>query len=63
MEEEGGITMFGEVTLPFDVSELIAAGSELLGLVSGFVLVGLAFMFAPKLIALIRQAFASRGKA
>lgn len=55
--------MFGEVSLPFDVSDLVSAGSELLGLVSGFVLVGLAFMFAPKLIALVRQAFASRGKA
>lgn len=63
MENEGGTTMFGEVSLPFDVSDLVSAGSELLGLVSGFVLVGLAFMFAPKLIALVRQAFASRGKA
>lgn len=61
--EEGGISMFEGMTLPFDVAELVAAGGELLGLVSGFVLLGLAFMFAPKIISLIRTAFASRGKA
>ncbi|WP_017473325.1 hypothetical protein [Amphibacillus jilinensis] len=56
--------MFDGLSLPFDVGELVSAGGDLLGLVSGFALLGLgAFMFAPKIIGLIRQAFANRGKA
>ncbi|SEO80422.1 hypothetical protein SAMN04488134_11357 [Amphibacillus marinus] len=55
--------MFEGVSLPFTVADLVESGFELIGLVSTFVLLGLAFMFAPKIIALIRQAFSNRGKA
>jgi hypothetical protein len=50
---------FAGVTLPFSVTDLVSSGNALLGLVGTFVLLGLAFKFAPKLIALIRQAFGS----
>ena len=55
---------FTGVTLPFDVSDLVTNGAALLGLVGGFVLLGLAFKFVPKLITLIVNAFrggSSRG--
>lgn len=54
--------MFEDLTLPITVTEVIAAGGELVAYVGGFVAVGLAFMFAPRLISLIRTAFATRGK-
>jgi len=52
---------FSGITLPFNVTDLVESGGALLGLVGGFVLLGLAFMLAPRLISLIRQAFA-RGR-
>jgi hypothetical protein len=48
---------FTGVTLPFTVSDLVSSGNALLGLVGTFVLLGLAFKFVPKLIALIVGAF------
>lgn len=54
--------MFDGLSLPITVTEVISAGGELVAYVGGFVAVGLAFMFAPKLISLIRTAFATRGK-
>jgi hypothetical protein len=54
---------FGGITLPFSVSDLVTSGNSLLGLVGAFVLLGLAFAFAPKIIQLIRQAFGKGGKA
>ncbi|WP_208592325.1 hypothetical protein [Gracilibacillus suaedae] len=51
------------LSLPFDVGDLIASGNGLLGMIGGFVLVALAFIFVPKVITLIRQSFsAARGK-
>lgn len=58
----GAAIDFEGVKLPFSVSDLVSSGSALLGLVGTFVLLGLAFMLAPKLIRLIRQAFASNGR-
>ncbi len=51
------------LSLPFDVTDLITSGNGLLGLIAGFVLLALAFVFVPKVITLIRQSFsAARGK-
>jgi hypothetical protein len=47
----------GEAKIPFGVKELISSGSGLLGLIGGFVLLALAFVFVPKVIKLIRQSF------
>lgn len=59
----GNAIDFTGVTLPFNVTDLISSGNGLLGLVGAFVLLGLAFAFAPKIIQLIRQAFGKGGKA
>ncbi|WP_185959730.1 hypothetical protein [Lentibacillus cibarius] len=51
------------LSLPFDVGDLITSGNGLLGLVGSFVLLGLAFVFVPKIIGLIRNSFsAAKGK-
>lgn len=51
------------LTLPFDVTDLIASGNGLLAMIGGFVLLALAFVFVPKVITLIRQSFtAARSK-
>ena len=49
--------MFTGVTLPFTPADLVGAGNELLGLVGTFVLLGMAFVFVPKIIRVIREAF------
>ena len=59
MEETG---MFTGVTLPFDVSELLTAAMDLLGVVAPLVLIGLAFVVVPKFIGLIRGSMAKSGK-
>lgn len=54
---------FSGVTLPFTVTDLVSSGNALLGLVGTFVLLGMAFVFAPRLIELIRNSFrAARGR-
>lgn len=59
----GAAIDFEGVTLPFNVTDLVGSGNALLGLVGGFVLLALAFVFVPKLITLIRQSFsAARSK-
>mgnify|MGYP001389435867 FL=1 len=59
----GAAIDFTGVTLPFTVTDLVGSGNALLGLVGAFVLLGMAFVFVPKLIALIRNSFtAARGK-
>ena len=52
---------FSSVTLPFSVADLLSTGMELLTVLGPFVLLGLAIMFVPKLIGLIRNAASSRG--
>jgi len=56
---------FTGISLPFSVNDLVSSGSALLSIVAGFVLLGLAFKFVPKLISLIVGAFGkgSSGKA
>ncbi|QGH32597.1 hypothetical protein GI584_00185 [Gracilibacillus salitolerans] len=46
-----------DMTLPFGVEGLIESGNGLLLLIGGFVLLALAFLFVPKVIAAIRQSF------
>ncbi|AIF45724.1 hypothetical protein [Virgibacillus sp. SK37] len=51
------------LSLPFSVTDLITSGNGLLGMVGAFVLLGLAFVFVPKVIALIRNSFsAAKGR-
>ncbi|QGH32595.1 hypothetical protein GI584_00175 [Gracilibacillus salitolerans] len=47
---------WSDLSLPFSVEDLISSGSGLLGFVGAFVLVGLAFLFVPMVIYLIRTA-------
>jgi hypothetical protein len=53
----GNAISFSGITLPFNVTDLISSGNGLLGIVGGFVLLGLAFVFVPKIIKVIRGAF------
>ncbi|TRM08765.1 hypothetical protein FH966_14780 [Lentibacillus cibarius] len=65
MDGEGSTTGidWSGLSLPFDVGDLITSGNGLLGLVGSFVLLGLAFVFVPKIIGLIRNSFsAAKGK-
>lgn len=61
--ETGGALDFSGLSLPFTVNDLVASGSALLGFIGTFVLLGLAFVFVPKLISLIFTSFrASKGR-
>lgn len=53
---------FSGITLPFKASDLLLAGVGLLGVVGAFVLLGMAFQAAPKLIQLIRNSFGGGSK-
>lgn len=55
----GAAIDFTGITLPFSVTDLVTSGNELLGLVGTFVLLGLAFVFVPKIIKVIRNSFSS----
>jgi len=48
---------FTGITLPFTASDLLTAGVGILGVVGVFVLLGLAFPMAGKLIKIIRTSF------
>ncbi|MFO1442655.1 hypothetical protein KDN24_05435 [Bacillus sp. Bva_UNVM-123] len=56
---DGGEKMldFSEESIPFNVTDLLSSGSALIGLVGVFVLLGLAFHFAPKVIYLISRTY------
>ena len=54
---------FTGVTLPFGIPELLQSANGLLTLLGPFVLLGIAVVFAPKLIGLIKGAMANRNKA
>ncbi|MFC4323683.1 hypothetical protein [Litchfieldia salsa] len=53
---------FTGVSLPFSPTDLLNSSVGLLGVVGGFVLLGLAIYFVPKLISVIRSAAGTRGK-
>jgi hypothetical protein len=50
------------VSLPFTVSDMVNTGMELIGIVGPFVLLGLALMFAPRLINFVKRSFGSGGR-
>ncbi|WP_018931344.1 hypothetical protein [Gracilibacillus lacisalsi] len=47
---------FSNLSLPFDVSDLISSGNGLLELVGKFVLIGLVFYFTPLIQGLVTKA-------
>lgn len=51
---------FSGVTLPFSATDLLQSAVSLMGVFGGFILLGLAIVFTPKLFNLIRAAAASR---
>lgn len=53
---------FSGVSLPFDVGDLLSSATGLMGVFSGFILLGLAIVFTPKLFGLIRNAASTKGK-
>lgn len=55
----GAAIDFTGVDLPFTVPDLIGSGNALLQYVGPFILLGLAFVLVPKLIALFRNAFSA----
>lgn len=58
----GAAIDFEGISLPFTVTDLVGSGNALLGLVGAFVLLGMAFVFVPKLIGLIRNSFSAARK-
>lgn len=53
-------TDFSGVKLPFGPADLLTSSMSLVGLLGGFILLGIAIAFTPKIIGLIRAAAASR---
>lgn len=53
---------FSGVSLPFSAGDLLSSSMGLLGVLGPFVLLGLALLFTPKIISVIRSAAATRGK-
>ncbi|MEK4973590.1 hypothetical protein CHH55_23530 [Niallia circulans] len=53
----GAAIDFSGIELPFSVGDLIGSGSALLMWIGSFVLLGLAFAFAPKLVGIIVNSF------
>lgn len=53
---------FSGVSLPFSAGDLLSSAMGLLGVLGPFVLLGLAVVFTPKIISVIRSAAATRGK-
>ena len=51
---------FSGVTLPFSATDLLQSAVSLMGVFGGFILLGLAVVFTPKLFSLIRAAAQSR---
>ena len=56
------IVDFSGISLPFTPADLLTSATGLLGVVGGFVLLGLAIIFVPKIIGVIRSAAATRGR-
>ncbi|WP_197224601.1 hypothetical protein [Lysinibacillus sphaericus] len=54
---------FAGIVLPFTAGDLLSSGVALLKVVGPIVLLALAFIVAPKVIRLIRQALGSASKA
>lgn len=54
---------FSGITMPFSPADLLKAGVDLFGSVGLFVILGLAFVIAPKFISLLWSAVRSARKA
>ncbi|MGG5253531.1 hypothetical protein ACQYAD_08550 [Neobacillus sp. SM06] len=52
---------FSTVSLPFNAADLLSSAMGFLGVVGPFVLLGLAIVFVPKIISVIRSAAATKG--
>uniref|UniRef100_UPI000E2A37DE hypothetical protein n=2 Tax=cellular organisms TaxID=131567 RepID=UPI000E2A37DE len=50
------------VKLPFTVGDVVTGSMALVGIVAGFVILGLAFKIAPKFISLFLNSFRTGGK-
>ncbi|WAI30002.1 hypothetical protein [Staphylococcus aureus] len=50
------------VKLPFSVGDVVTGSMSLVGIVAGFVILGLAFKIAPKFISLFLNSFRTGGK-
>lgn len=57
MEEETIVTSvdLSGISLPFSIGDVLTAATDLLGVVGPFVVVGIALLFAPKIIALLKR--------
>jgi hypothetical protein len=53
---------FTGISLPFSVTDLLSSSMGLLGIVGSFVLLGLAIVYVPKLIGVIRASANTKGK-
>lgn len=60
--EESNITSpdISDLEIPVTPGDVIETGSQLIGIVSSFIILGLSFIFAPKLIKFIRQSFSNK---
>lgn len=50
------------ITLPFSVGDLLSAAFEFIGLFAPFILLGLAIVYTPRIVSLIRGSATARGK-
>lgn len=52
----------GGVAFPLSVNDVVSGGMELIALVGGFIILALAFIFAPRLIAFIKKSLRARNE-
>lgn len=52
---------FSGVSLPFSVGDMLTGVTGLLGIVGPFVVIGIAVMFAPRIINLVKNALGKGG--
>lgn len=50
------------ISMPFTVGDVVSGGMELVGLVSGFIVLAIALMFAPRFINFIKGAIGRGGR-
>lgn len=59
----GSAIDFSGVTMPFDVADLLQSAMGLIGLVGPFILLGIAIMFAPRIVNFIKGTIGKGGRA
>lgn len=55
--------MFAGVTIPFTAAEMLTAAFEFITLLGPYILVGLAIMLTPQIVAIIKGVMGRRGRA